>query len=111
MDNHPSPRFIAMEKERERERERERDRETERQRETETETETERERMVPASECEALQFFWFVRARVCRRVGVCVCEYICVCEHMCVHGCGRMRARAHVFVFEINMYYMSGWYY
>ena len=43
--------------------------------------------------------------RLC--VWVCMCVWSCVCQ--CV--CGRVRARAHVFVFEINMYYMSGWYY
>ena len=36
-----------------------------------------------------------------------MCVLACVCP--CV--CGRVRGSAHEFVFEINMYYMSGWYY
>ena len=67
MDNHPSPRFIAKKRKKESEE--------------------------PASEYEALQFFWFVRARVCRRVGVCVCEYVCVCEHVCVRVWGGVCVR------------------
>ena len=43
-DNHPSPRFIAMEKERERERERERDRDRDRETERDRERQRERER-------------------------------------------------------------------
>ena len=30
---------------------------------------------------------------------------------MCPCVCGRVRARAHVFACEMNMYYMCGWYY
>ena len=85
MDNHPSPRFIAKKRKKEREE--------------------------PASEYEALQFFGlYVRGCVGVWAFVCVSMYVCVimCVSVCV--CGRVRARAHVFVFEINMYYMCGWY-
>ena len=50
--------------------------------------------------------------RMCVGVGaLCVCVCMCMWACVCPCVCGRVRTRAHVFVCEINMYYMCEWYY